>query len=164
MERTTSTRRVESRRKARIPHSTVLSVKSTVGRGLSMGRSISVRKPLLVFGLLFFFVLGRFPAAAQDQKPMGSGIELTGRSDKDPPPQVWHVEDATTKKRVASVDSRWGFTPLPPGQYRVSLLPVGWHPLEIPWGERNAGQRLPGGGPPARTKARQGTAFGVVAN
>jgi len=89
----------------------------------------------LVFGLLFFFVLGRFPAAAQDQKPMGSGIELTGRSDKDPPPQVWHVEDATTKKRVASVDSRGGFTPLPPGQYRVSLLPVGWHPLEIPWGE-----------------------------
>src|SRR5271157_443527 len=100
-----------------------------------MGRSISVRKPLLVFGLLFFFVLGRFPAAAQDQKPMGSGIELTGRSDKDPPPQVWHVEDAKTKKTVASVDSRWGFTPLPPGQYRVSLLPVGWHPLEIPWGE-----------------------------
>ncbi len=100
-----------------------------------MGTSIAVRKPLLVLGLLFFFSLGRFPAPAQDQKPMDSGIELIGRSDKEPPPQVWHVEDATTNKKVASVDSRWGFTPLPPGQYRVSLLPVGWHTLEISWGE-----------------------------
>src|SRR5208283_2139936 len=89
-----------------------------VRRMLSMGTSIAVRKPLLVLGLLFFFSLGRFPAPAQDQKPMDSGIELIGRSDKEPPPQVWHVEDATTNKKVASVDSRWGFTPLPPGQYR----------------------------------------------
>ena len=66
---------------------------------------------------------------------MDSGIELIGRSDKEPPPQVWHVEDAKSKKKVASVDSRWGFTALPPGQYRVSLLPEGWHALEIPWGE-----------------------------
>src|SRR5271157_3276105 len=29
---------------------------------------------------------------------------------------------------------------------------------------RNAGERFPGGSPPARNKARQGTAFGVVAN
>ena len=100
-----------------------------------MGTSIAARKPLLVLGLLFFFSLGRFPAPAQDQKPMDSGIELIGRSDKEPPPQVWHVEDATTNKKVASVDSRWGFTPLPPGQYRVSLLPEGWHALEISWGE-----------------------------
>ena len=100
-----------------------------------MGTSIAARKPLLVLGLLFFFSLGRFPAAAQDQKPMDSGIELIGRSDKEPPPQVWHLEDAKTKKKVASVDSRWGFTPLPPGQYRVSLLPEGWHALEISWGE-----------------------------
>ncbi len=100
-----------------------------------MGTSIAARKPLLALGLLFFFSLGRFPAAAQDQKPMDSGIELIGRSDKEPPPQVWHLEDAKTKKKVASVDSRWGFTPLPPGQYRVSLLPEGWHALEISWGE-----------------------------
>src|SRR5208283_524700 len=89
-----------------------------VRRMLSMGTSIAARKPLLALGLLFFFSLGRFPAAAQDQKPMGSWIELIGRSDKEPPPQVWHLEDAKTKKKVASVDSRWGFTPLPPGQYR----------------------------------------------
>ena len=63
---------------------------------------------------------------------MDSGIELIGRSDKEPPPQVWHVEDATTKKKVASVDSRWGFTPLPPGQYRVSLLPEGWQRWKFP--------------------------------
>ncbi len=77
-----------------------------VRRMLSMGTSIAARKPLLVLGLFFFFSLGRFPATAQDQKPMDSGIELIGRSDKEPPPQVWHVEDAKTKKKVASVDSR----------------------------------------------------------
>ena len=100
-----------------------------------MGRSVSARKLLVVLGALFFFGLSQFPFASQDRKPMDSGIELSGRSDKDPPPEVWHVEDATTKKRVASVDSRWGFTPLPPGQYRLSLLPAGYHPLEIPWSE-----------------------------
>ena len=36
---------------------------------------------------------------------------------------------------MAHVAERWGFTPLPPGQYRVSLLPEGYHTLEIPWGE-----------------------------
>jgi hypothetical protein len=50
-----------------------------------MGTSIAARKPLLVLGLLFFFSLGRFPAAAQAQKPRDSGIELSGRSDKEPP-------------------------------------------------------------------------------
>src|SRR5208282_1614049 len=43
--------------------------------------------------------------------------------------------DLKTQKPVAHVYERWGFTPLPPGQYRVSLLPVGYHALELPWGE-----------------------------
>ena len=36
---------------------------------------------------------------------------------------------------MAHVEERWGFTPLPPGQYRVSLLPKGYHTLELPWAE-----------------------------
>ena len=64
-----------------------------------------------------------------------AGIELAGRSKEDQPLSQWEVFDLKTQKPVAHVEERWGFTPLPPGQYRVSLLPKGYHTLEIPWGE-----------------------------
>ena len=64
-----------------------------------------------------------------------AGIELAGRSKEDRPPFQWKVYDLKTQKPVAHVEEHWGFTPLPPGQYRVSLLPEGYHTLEIPWGE-----------------------------
>ena len=64
-----------------------------------------------------------------------AGIELVGRSKEDQPPSQWEVLDLKTQKPMAHVEERWGFTPLPPGQYRVSLLPKGYHTLELPWAE-----------------------------
>ncbi len=90
---------------------------------------------LLLLGLLLFFSLNRVSNAIQNQKPGDSGVELVGRSDKEPPPLLWHLEDAQTNKRVTTVESRWGFAPLPPGRYRLSLLPDGYHPLELAWSE-----------------------------
>ena len=64
-----------------------------------------------------------------------AGIELMGRSKEDRPPFQWKVYDIKSQKPVANVEERWGFTPLPPGQYRLSLLPAGYHALEIPLSE-----------------------------
>ena len=64
-----------------------------------------------------------------------SGIELAGRSKQDPPPFQLEVFDLKTPKPVAHVQERWGFTPLPPGQYRLNLIPDGYHALEVLWGE-----------------------------
>ena len=54
-----------------------------------------------------------------------SGVELLGRADKAPPLAWWYVYDATKPqgKAVAQVSERWGFTPLPPGQYVLSVQP-----------------------------------------
>ena len=64
-----------------------------------------------------------------------AGIELVGRSKEDQPPSQWEALDLRTRKPMAHVEERWGFTPMPPGQYRVSLLPKGYHTLELPWAE-----------------------------
>ncbi len=60
-----------------------------------------------------------------------SGIDLTARSAKERPPEFWYVRDADGKKDMAKVNRRWGFTPLPPGKYQVSLLPDDYQALEI---------------------------------
>ena len=84
-----------------------------------MGRSVSARKLLVVLGALFFFGLSQFPFASQDRKPMDSGIELSGRSDKDPPQKSgvwrmpgrgtesppWTLAGASPRCRRASTDS-----------------------------------------------------------
>src|SRR5581483_8143122 len=51
-----------------------------------------------------------------------SGIELAGRSPQERAPARWFAYDATSDQLVAQVDGRWGFTPLPPGKYVVSVL------------------------------------------
>jgi len=62
-----------------------------------------------------------------------AGIALTG-GPQQPPPEAWFVDDATTKKRVAQVQKRWGFLPLPPGTYQLVLVPQGPQTLDVPWG------------------------------
>jgi hypothetical protein len=66
-----------------------------------------------------------------------SGIELSGRSDKDDPLRDWFAYDAKggkeNRKPAARVYSRWGFTPLPPGEYEVTVLPRGNSTIELPW-------------------------------
>src|SRR5439155_23831615 len=62
---------------------------------------------------------------------VNSGIEVTGRFEKEPPLQYWHVDDAKTKKRLTSVHARWGFLPLPPGKYTVTIQPRDG--TELPW-------------------------------
>ena len=52
-----------------------------------------------------------------------SGIELVGHSPKDPPLDRWTVLDPKTNKPVTSVSGRWGFTPLPPGEYALQVRP-----------------------------------------
>jgi hypothetical protein len=48
-----------------------------------------------------------------------SGVELVGRTEKEEPLYRWSLVDAKTKKPVSHVDSRWGFTPVPPGDYEL---------------------------------------------
>ena len=49
-----------------------------------------------------------------------SGIRLIGGEDL-PPLEWWIVTDATDGEVVAQVSSSWGYTPLPPGQYRIEV-------------------------------------------
>src|SRR5437899_1491419 len=46
-----------------------------------------------------------------------SGIELAGRSDKEPPFHSWQLQNTKTKEMVTIVYGRWGYTPVPPGEY-----------------------------------------------
>jgi hypothetical protein len=69
---------------------------------------------------------------------IGSGIEVTSRSDKDEPLEDWFVYDAKgakeNRKPVARARNRWGFTPLPPGEYAVTMRAQGSGSKELPWG------------------------------
>src|SRR3569623_706705 len=64
---------------------------------------------------------------------ISSGIELLGRNDEEPAPETWYIADAETNQHVAKVHQRWGFTPLPAGEYIVGLLPQGYKAVEIEW-------------------------------
>jgi hypothetical protein len=74
-----------------------------------------------------------------------SGVKLAGRTADDTPPAKWFVQDAETNKTVAQsgdynnsgnlTGCRWGFTPLPPGNYRVAMRPRGRGAKEISWRE-----------------------------
>src|SRR5262249_6227680 len=90
-------------------------------RGVSMEISFSLCRILSVLGLSFFFGPGQFPASAQDNKSEKSGIELVGRTDKEEAPAAWYLHDSQTQKQIAEIRSRWGFQPLPPGKYSLSL-------------------------------------------
>ena len=61
-----------------------------------------------------------------------AGVELVGRSDKEPALYRWSVVDPKTKKPVTYASDRWGFTPVPPGDYE---LRVQKYEVEIPYGE-----------------------------
>jgi hypothetical protein len=62
-----------------------------------------------------------------------SGIMLSGSSHWTTPPQWWFVDDAEGE-RVAQVRGRWGFTPLPAGSYRLTIVPKGEKSLPVDWG------------------------------
>jgi von Willebrand factor type A domain len=91
-----------------------------------MTRDIGSRM-LLLAG---FWVAVIWPGSLQADEPQ-TGVLLVGRSDKDPPLYRWWVMDPKTKKAVGTVDDRWGFTPVPPGEYE---LVVRKYEMEVPWG------------------------------
>src|SRR5262249_43251523 len=51
---------------------------------------------------------------------INTGIELVAHSKEDRPPFQWQVLDVRTHKPVTRVRERWGFTPVPPGDYLVT--------------------------------------------
>lgn len=61
-----------------------------------------------------------------------SGITISGSERWSAPPKWWFVDDAAGK-RVAQVYNRWGFTPLPPGSYRITIIPQGDRSVSIDW-------------------------------
>src|SRR5438445_336528 len=69
--------------------------------------------------------------AGQDAPKSGTGIELVGRSKDEPPLYRWSVVDPKTKQPVTFVDGRWGFTPVPPGDYE---LLVRKYEVDVPYG------------------------------
>ncbi len=53
-----------------------------------------------------------------------TGIELVGQTQDSPPPKYWYVFDVKdTENYLIYVDTGWGFTPLPPGEYLIKLTP-----------------------------------------
>jgi Mg-chelatase subunit ChlD len=62
-----------------------------------------------------------------------SGVELRGRGDDAEAPEHWEAVGKDTGKVVAHTWQRWGFTPLPPGEYAIRLLPRGHEAVEVPW-------------------------------
>jgi hypothetical protein len=62
-----------------------------------MDTSISVRKPLMMFGLLFFFGLCQFLAPAQSKKLDESGTKLAGRTDQSVEERLARVTGAGRK-------------------------------------------------------------------
>ena len=60
-----------------------------------------------------------------------SGVELVGRSDKEPPLHRWQLYDPKTQKPVTFVNGSWGFTPVLPGEYE---LRVHKYDVEVPFG------------------------------
>ncbi|MFO0966680.1 MAG: VWA domain-containing protein [Gemmataceae bacterium] len=67
------------------------------------------------------------------KKDAKTGIQLVGRSDKDPPPGAWRVFD-DAKKRVSEIFNDWGFVPLKPGKYQILIAPRSGSG-DVPWGE-----------------------------
>ena len=61
-----------------------------------------------------------------------SGIELSGRTEEEPPLQSWAIYDSAGNNRSTIVYNRWGFAPLPPGKY---VLKVRAGQNEVSWGE-----------------------------
>src|SRR5204862_6715867 len=64
------------------------------------------------------------------------------RSDKDQPLEDWFAYDTSagnapndSHKPAARVHQRWGFAPLPPGEYAVTVRAEGAGSKEIPWGK-----------------------------
>jgi hypothetical protein len=93
------------------------------------------RLTLLLRGQQEFVEWGSVTVTKDQVTPLNAaaGITLTGGSQQ-PPPEWWGIEEATTKKRIAQVQKRWGFLPLPPGTYRLVLVPQGPQTLDVPWG------------------------------
>src|SRR5581483_2769297 len=81
----------------------------------------TVTVTFVLIGCALLFVATGSEARAGEKDKAATGIELSGRSAKEPPPYCWYVDDARGKKRIAEVYKRWGFTPLPPGEYVVTV-------------------------------------------
>ncbi len=64
-----------------------------------------------------------------------SGVELLGRTADEVRLEHWDVVDKKTNKPISHTYRRWGFTPLPPGEYAISILPNGHEAVEIKWGD-----------------------------
>jgi len=80
-----------------------------------------LRDALIALALLGSIIATHDTCAADPIPPNTSGIALSGRTADEKPLYSWHVFDAIGKKEVAAVDRKWGFTPLPPGEYRVKV-------------------------------------------
>lgn len=51
-----------------------------------------------------------------------TGLELAGANEKEEAPFAWQVYPAGGGKPAAEISRRWGFTPLPPGEYQVGVV------------------------------------------
>ena len=63
-----------------------------------------------------------------------TGLEVHGATPEDPELAWWEATERGSGRKVAHVYRRWGFTPLPPGDYVLTVRPYGVETVAIEWG------------------------------
>ncbi|MCI0651726.1 MAG: hypothetical protein L0Z55_07570, partial [Planctomycetes bacterium] len=53
---------------------------------------------------------------------LDTGIDFAGRAEEEGPPYRWFAYSAGSEQAVAQVPTRWGYTPLAPGDYEIGVV------------------------------------------